>query len=189
MKGRGLLVGLLASLALNLFLVGLGVGAWALGPRLMQPAPVVVQGGGRAPLPFWATARALSPRYRPAFNAVLRKALVAKVGDIREARTIKRRAFDAMASDHFDAAKVSADLDRARDLEIGARARLERDMVSFSATLPPKERANLAEAMRAAMAQMVNQRFQRQWEGPPPDAAAPSADPTGTRLGPGRGED
>ena len=39
----------------------------------MQPAPVVVQGPGRAPLPLWASGRALSPQYRPAFNAVLRK--------------------------------------------------------------------------------------------------------------------
>ena len=97
MTGRGLLIGLLASLALNLFLVGLGVGAWALGPRLMQPSPVVMQGPGRPPLPFWATARSLSPQYRPAFNAVLRKALMARVGDIREARSIKQRAFVAMA--------------------------------------------------------------------------------------------
>lgn len=179
MTGRGLLIGLLASLALNLFLVGLGVGAWALGPRLMQPSPVVMQGPGRPPLPFWATARSLSPQYRPAFNAVLRKALLARVGDIREARAIKQRAFDAMASGDFDAAKVTADLDRARTLELGARARLERDMVAFAATLPREERANLAEAMRATMSQMVNQRFQRQWESRPqaedgPPAAQPA---------------
>ena len=178
MNGRGLLYGLLGSLALNLFLVGLGVGAWALGPRLMQPTPVVIQGQGRAPLPFWATARALSPHYRPAFNAVLRKALLDKVGDVREARAIKRRAFDAMASETFDAAKVAADLDRARDLEIGARARLERDMVMFSTTLPPEDRANLSEAMRATMNQMINQRFQRQWETRPP-----GAQPSGNEAG------
>lgn len=182
MNDRRLLYGLLGSLALNLFLVGLGVGAWALGPRLMQPAPMVVQGQGRAPLPFWASARALSPQYRPAFNAVLRKALMDKVGDVREARAIKRRAFNAMASDHFDAEQVAADLDRARALEVGARARLERDMVLFAATLPPEERANLAEAMRAAMNRMVNERFQRQWEARqqdavPTEAPAPAARP------------
>lgn len=177
MTNRKVLYALLASLAVNLFLVGLGVGAWALGPRLMQPTPVVVQGPGRAPLPFWASARALSPQYRPAFNALLRKALLDKVPDIREARAIKRRAFDAMASGDFDAAKVSAELDRARALEFGARERLERDMVTFSATLPPEERANLAEAMRATMNQMINQRFQRQWESRPPEGEAPQPPP------------
>jgi uncharacterized membrane protein len=171
---RRLIIALLASLALNLFLVGLGVGAWALGPRLMKPSPVVVQGAGRAPLPFWASARALSPQYRPAFNAVLRRALAGSVGDIREARKIKRKAFDAMASEDFDAGQVTAELDRARALEVGARARLERDMVAFSATLPPEERANLAEAMRGAMSQMVNQRFQRQWESRPAPARTPT---------------
>lgn len=178
MNGRGLLYGLIGSLALNLFLVGLGVGAWALGPKLMQPTPVVIQGQGRPPLPFWASARALSPQYRPAFNAILRKALMEKVGDVREARAIKRRAFDAMASGDFDAVKVNAELDRARTLEFEARARLERDMVTFSATLPPAERANLAEAMRATMDRMINERFRRQWEArsadrDPPGPAAP----------------
>lgn len=177
MSGRKLVIALLASLAVNLFLIGLGVGAWALGPRLMQPTPVVVQGPGRPPLPFWATARALSPQYRPAFNAVLRKALLATMPDVREARAIKRRAFDGMASGDFDAARVSADLDRARNLEFGARSRLERDMVAFSATLPADERANLAEAMRATMRQMVNQRFQRQWESRPSEGEAPPPPP------------
>ncbi|MCF8504241.1 MAG: periplasmic heavy metal sensor [Caulobacter sp.] len=174
MTQRRLTIALLVSLALNLFLVGLGVGAWALGPRLMQPSPVVVQGPGRAPLPFWASARALSPQYRPAFSAMLRGALADTVGDIREARKIKRQAFDAMSSGDFDAGRVTAELDRARTLEFGARARLERDMLAFSATLPLEERANLAEAMRGAMTQMVNPRFQRQWEGRPAAPQAPT---------------
>ena len=170
---RRLTIALLVSLALNLFLVGLGVGAWALGPRLMQPTPVVVQGPGRAPLPLWALARSLSPQYRPAFNAVLRKALLESSGDIREARTIKRKAFDSMTSDDFDAAKVSGDLDRARQLEFGARQRVERDAVAYAATLPPEERANLAEAMRAAMNQQISQRFRNQWNQPGPQGRGP----------------
>ena len=175
MNGRGLLFGLLASLALNLFLVGLGVGAWALGPKLMQPTPVVVQGPGRQPLPLWALGRSLSPQYRPAFNAVLRNALLGSMGDIREARRIKRRAFDAMAGDPVDGPAVVADLARARSLEFAARARVEQDVITYAATLPADERANLAEAMRAAMAQQITRRFQRQWETPRPDIEAPAA--------------
>ena len=175
MNGRGLLFGLLGSVALNLFLVGLGVGAWALGPKLMQPAPVVIQGPGRAALPFWAMGRSLSPEYRPAFNAVLRKALTASVGEVREARAIKRRAFDAMGSGDFDAVKINAEFDRARQLEFDARTRLEHDLLTYSATLPAEERANLAEAMRASVAQNINQRFQRQWEvREPAQAPAPA---------------
>lgn len=180
MNGRGLLVALLTSLALNLFLVGLGVGAWALGPRLMQPTPVVVQGPGRTSLPLWAIGRSLSPQYRPAFNAMLRKALQSSAADIREARGIKRKAFDAMGTDGFDAAKVTADLDRARTLEFGARLRVEHDVVAYAATLPADERANLSEAMRAAMDKLISRRFQNQWErrgmpdqSPPPPAEKP----------------
>lgn len=164
MNGRRTLYALLASLAVNLFLVGLGVGAWALGPRLMQPTPVVVQGPGRQALPLWALGRSLSPDYRPAFNAVLRKALLGTVGDVREARALKRKAFDAVAGDDFDVARVNAELDRARALEFGARQRLEHDVMAYAATLPAEERANLSEAMRAVMNQQINQRFQNQWE-------------------------
>lgn len=92
-----------------------------------------------------------------------------KVGEVREARAIRRRAFDAMASGHFDAAKVNADLLRARTLEFEARSRLERDMVTFSATLPPEERANLAAAMRATMVRLTFERFQRQRDARQPD--------------------
>jgi uncharacterized membrane protein len=176
---RGLIISLIVSVAINLFLIGLGVGAWALGPRLMQPAPMAAQGPGRPVLPLWAIGRSLSPEHRPAFNAMLRKSLMETAGDIREARQIKRRAFDAMAADSFDAARVSADLDRARALETGARERVEHAVVAYSATLPADERANLSEAMRAAMNQQITQRFQRQWDaraarGQPP-AGKPSA--------------
>jgi hypothetical protein len=51
----------------------------------------------------------------------------------------------------IDAGQVTAELDRARALEVGARARLERDMVAFTATLPPEERAHLAEAILQIM--------------------------------------
>ncbi len=177
MNGRGLLYGLVGSLALNLFLVGLGVGAWALGPRLMQPTPVVVQGGGRPALPLWALGRALSPEHRPAFNRVLRQALMGTVGDIRKARAIKRRAFDAMADESFDPVRVNADLARARKLEFDARDRVERDVVTYAATLPAEERANLAEAMRAAMNQQISQRFQNQWEPGGPGRQGPGEPP------------
>lgn len=169
MKGRGLLIGLLASVALNLFLVGLGVGAWALGPRLMQPAPVVVQGRGRPALPMWALGRSLSPEYRPAFNTMLRKTLMGAAGDIREARALKRQAFDAMAAGNYDAARVGADLDRARQLEFGARQRIDRDVVAYAATLPQAERANLSNALRAMMKQPGRRAGRPQW-----DRAAPS---------------
>lgn len=172
MKGPGLLVGLIVSIALNLFLIGLGVGAWALGPRLMQPPPAVAQGPGRRPLPVWALGRSLSPEHRPAFNAVLRKALQATAADIREARAIKRRVFDEMSDGEYDAAAVSAELDRARALEFSGRQRVERDVIAFSATLPPEERANLAEGMRAAM-NPITRRFQTQWDRPAAPPPAP----------------
>lgn len=164
MNGRKLVIALLASLAVNLFLIGLGVGAWALGPRLMQPTPAATRGAGRPALPLWAVARSLSPQYRPAFNAVLRKALLGTAGDIRKARAIKREAFNAMAADTFDPVRTTDDLDRARALEFGARQRIEHDVLAYAATLPPEERANLAEAMRAVMNQQINQRFRNQWE-------------------------
>ncbi|MDP1632820.1 MAG: periplasmic heavy metal sensor [Caulobacter sp.] len=153
MKERGLLIALVISAAINLFLIGLGVGAWALGPRLGPTAPAAAAGGGRAALPLWAMGQALSPEQRPAFNAMLRKAMRAAASDVREARGIRRQAFDAVATDGFDPAQVNADLDRARALEQGARARIEHDVITFAASLPEDDRAALSAALRSAMMQ------------------------------------
>lgn len=171
MKGRGLLIALVVSLAANLFLVGLGVGALVFGRRAAE-APGVQQGPPRRG-GLWQAGRGLSEQYRPAYRQVLRKALMETRGDLAEARRLKGRAFDAMAGPNYDAKAVAADLEAARGLEFRARTRLEQDIAAFAATLPPEERAALSESLRATMTRLVTRRFQQNWQGEGP--AGPGA--------------
>jgi uncharacterized membrane protein len=148
MKGRWTLIALVVSLALNLFLVGLGVGAVVFGHKArFEDAPRGAQQPRRGAL--WVAGRSLSEAHRPAYRAMIRKALTESRPDLVEARRLKRRAFEAMGQDTVAAATVAADLDAARTLEFKARARVERDLAVFAATLPPAERAALSDALGA----------------------------------------
>ncbi len=171
MKGRWLLTGLVVSLALNLFLVGLGVGALVFGggKRGSEAEAVAPR---RAPM--WMAGRGLSEAYRPAYRQVLARATRETRADLVESRRLKRQAFDAMAATPYDAQAVAADLERARALEFKARSRLERDISAFAATLPPDERSALSESLRAVMTRMAAGRLQQmrrpedEGGGPPP---------------------
>lgn len=164
MKGRWLLVGLVVSLALNLFLVGLGVGALAFGGKGRPGEPPPGAAGGQRRAPLWMAGRGLSEQYRPAYRQVLVKATMATRQDLVEARRLKRRAFDMMASDTYDPKAVATDFEKARALEFKARTRLEQDIAAFAATLPPEERSALSESLRMTMSRMVTSRFRQNWQ-------------------------
>jgi uncharacterized membrane protein len=153
MKGRWLLIGLVISLALNLFLVGLGVGALVFGGGQRGAETQAAAGPRRAPL--WAAGRRQG--YRQALAQATREARP----DLIESRRLKRQAFDAMANTPYDAAAVAADLERARALEFKARSRLEQSITAYAATLPPDERAALSESLRAVMTRNVAGRVQQ----------------------------
>lgn len=171
MKGRWLLIGLVISLALNLFLVGLGVGALVFGGGQRGAETRAAGGPPRAPL--WAAGRALSETHRPAYRQALAQATRETRADLIESRRLKRQALDAMATTPYDAVAVAADLERARALEFKARNRVEQSITAFAATLPPDERAALSESLRAVMTRNVPGRFQQAERpdgpgGPPP---------------------
>jgi len=175
-KRRWLLVGLVVSLALNLFLVGLGVGALLFGGGAKRgPDPEAAAGPRRAPL--WMAGRGLSPAHRPAYREVLMRATRAARPDLVEARRLKRQAFDAMATTPYDAEMVAADLAQARTLEFKARTRLEKDIATFAATLPPGERAALAESLRLVMTRPAPGRLQRAGRPEEPGGQGPQAPP------------
>lgn len=171
MKTRWLFAGLAVSLALNLFLVGLGVGAVVFGKRHQaEPPPSAGEAGARR-APLWAAGRTLPEPHRRAFREVLIRATMQTRADLIESRRLKREAFDAMASDSYDAPAAAAKLERARALEFGARTKVEQDITAFAATLPRAEREALAEALRATMARPPAARQPRPWrgeDGPPP---------------------
>lgn len=174
MKGRWLLTGLVVSLALNLFLVGLGVGALVFGGG-KRGAEAETVAPRRAPM--WMAGRGLSEAYRPAYRQVLMRATRETRADLMESRRLKRQAFDAMAATPYDARAVAADLERARALEFKTRTRLEQEIAAFAATLPPEERSALSEALRAAMIRPGPGRAAPAWRPDGPGRPGPEAAP------------
>jgi uncharacterized membrane protein len=138
MGRRGLLIALIVSLAVNLFAVGAVVGALFLGPRMHMAV--------RGP-PFWTAAAELPPARRDAYRRMLR----GDAGEVREAmrdaRRARRDAWRSIGESDFRPQETAARLDHARRLEMQARSVVERRILDFAVTLPPDERAVLAEGL------------------------------------------
>jgi uncharacterized membrane protein len=136
---------LIASAALNLFLIGTGVTLIALnGNKGSTPAP------DRPNLR--AAATNLAPEHREQFNGLLR----AEADSVRltnhQARALRMAAWGSLASANFDPAVAKADLAQARVLNLASRGKVEDGVLDFAAGLPATERAGFAEAMGRALA-------------------------------------
>lgn len=140
MSRRTLFILLFASLALNLFVLGAAAGVYLLGPRLHGPP----RGGGPA---MMAAAAALPEGQRAAYREALRAEAVRVGPQLRQARQVRREAWTRLGADSVDMAGISADLDRARALELQARADVDRVILGFAAKLPAADRARLGQAL------------------------------------------
>lgn len=143
MRGRSLLVTLIASLALNLFLLGAGAAAF-----LLRPAADAAQS---APAGLLAAADRLQPDDREAFRLMLRREGKAIAPDLREARAARREAAAALSAETPDQVGALAALTRARAAELRARGRLESVVVQFAAPLPAPDRKALAATLRRGL--------------------------------------
>lgn len=142
MSQRTLFIALFVSLAVNLFVLGALAGVYLFGPRLHHRPPEF-RGGP----PMMAAAAALPENQRAAYHDALR-AEVMRVGpQLREARQIRRGAWARLAADPVDAAAINADLDRARAMELQARADVDRAILGFAAKLPAADRARFGQAL------------------------------------------
>ena len=142
MSRRTLYILLFVSLALNLFVVGAAVGAFVLGERMHHRRPDFRPGP-----PMMAAAAALPEGQREAYRQALR-AQAAVVGPkMRQAHQLRHNAWVRMGAEPVDTAAVTADLDRARALEVEARGDIDRTIVGFAARLPAADRARFAEAL------------------------------------------
>jgi len=135
---------LIASLALNLFLVGLLIGVFLNGPRKLRDE----RGPPRSQRSFLAAAEQFDPADREAFRALLREQAQQARPRIEIARGARRQAAALMASDTYDPEAVRAALVQARSEEFAVRQSLDRAIVAFSARLDAQERAALGEALR-----------------------------------------
>jgi uncharacterized membrane protein len=140
---RALSLSLFASLALNLFLVGTIVGGLVIGHRVHA---VMMMGHGGAH-PLWTAADTLPPAHRQAYQALLRDQATTVAIQIRQARRDRREAWAGLMAQPFDAEGTGKRLADARTLEMQARGGVEQKIVEFAATLPPDERARLADGL------------------------------------------
>ncbi len=143
MSRRALFITLFVSLALNLFIGGLVIGAVAIGRRAPPPRVAMIGGAG----PVTAAITALPAEHRRALRGALPTTLRASSQQLREAGRLRRSALMRLSADPVDSSAVLADLARARAIEIEARGALDQRVVTFAATLPLAERERFAQAL------------------------------------------
>ena len=142
MTNRKLLIALVASLALNLFLVGAVLGGLVIGERLSDGRRPGVRGQ-----PLIGAANDLPRETRQAFRHMLRAQAQDLGEDLRDSRQARAQAWRRLGADPADPAQVKLDLAQARAGELQARAIIDGAIVDFVAGLPAPERALLARGL------------------------------------------
>lgn len=134
-----LLLGL--SLALNLFLGGLIVGARVIDARKPER-------GSRGGNPFWAAAERLDATDAERLRALLRQKAEDTRPRVRALRAARREAAAAMAASDYDPPAVRAALNRARAEELALRQEVDEAVIAFAVTLDPEDREAIAPVFR-----------------------------------------
>jgi uncharacterized membrane protein len=167
MRPRWLIIALIASLALNLFLVGAGAGVIALGMRMARQAGPARQAGAL----FWATQGLPQPQRRD-MRLMLRDVRDQVKPDTDRSLALRVAAWGALADPKPDPAAIDATLAQSRQIDIGVRTRVEQKIVDYAAHMAPADRASFAAGMRQVLG--------AQRPAPPPaatNAAAPTNAP------------
>ncbi|WP_137803454.1 periplasmic heavy metal sensor, partial [Caulobacter sp. 3R27C2-B] len=102
--------------------------------------------------PIWTAGEQLSPQNRVALRQTLKAVNQRNQPITRQARLERRSALEALSAPGADPAEVARRLANARALEQEARSNVEAALAEFAATLPPAERAALAEGLRQVYA-------------------------------------
>jgi uncharacterized membrane protein len=140
MTARWTFIALIASTALNLFLLGVAVA-------------VVARGDSRIPdrLPqrpnLRAAASSLPADQRKRFAALLRAEGDSIQGAARQARDLRAGAWNSLASPAFDPTVAKADLARVRAINQASRGKVEDAVVDFAAGLAAPDRTRFGQAM------------------------------------------
>jgi uncharacterized membrane protein len=141
MRSRWLIVALIASLALNLFVIGAGAGVWAFAAGLAR-AP-----GARPGALFWATEDLPQPdrrQMRQFLKDVRDQARPSAVQSL----ALRAAAWGALAGAKPDAAAIKQQLARGRQIDVAIRTDAEAKIIDYAARLPPTDRAIFAAGMK-----------------------------------------
>jgi uncharacterized membrane protein len=168
------------SLALNLFLVGAGVGVIVVGARLLGERSDFRRGGESQRIV--AAFQALPPDRRQALRDIMRTQALDAAPDLRAAQDARREASALMTAQTYDAAAVAAALTRARDAEGRARARIDATLAARLAGLSPQERVMFSRLLMRGPGGRGGPRGRggpagRPGDGPPPPPPPPAGGP------------
>ncbi|MFI4975083.1 MAG: periplasmic heavy metal sensor [Caulobacterales bacterium] len=144
MQGRWLIIGLIASVALNLFLLGTAAGVVALGMRMAQE-------GRPRPGAFVRATRELPPEPRMAMRAMLQQAWSQQAPAARQSLALRIDAWTALAAPIPDVAAIKQKLEQSRGIDTASRTKVEEAVVNYAAALPADQRAKFAQGMRVAL--------------------------------------
>jgi uncharacterized membrane protein len=145
MQPRWLVVGLVASLAVNLFLIGAAAGVIALGLRmahqnaLMRPGALV------------RATRELPQPDRRQFRMMLADEWRSAIPDLERGRVLRTNAWAALADAKPDGAAIKAGLAQSRQIDVSLWAKVEERVVDYALALPQSDRAIFAQGMRRAL--------------------------------------
>lgn len=126
------------SLLMNLFLAGalIGGAAWI---RTRQP--MIAAGSLRI------AGAELPPEQRRAFRTALQQTRLSLKSTTQDAKSARAEAAALLRRPVLDQAALATTLARLRTDEMTVRAAVEQRAIAFTATLPPADRARLAERM------------------------------------------
>ena len=173
MNGRSWKVVLVASLVLNVFLLGAIVGgAYQWFAERGAHAPVLAQ---QRALRF--AAQTLSAERQQAFIDGLKTARREGRQFAREGREGRREVLRLLAAPQLDRTALDAALARTRAADTNLRALVERSVADFAATLSPEERARFAESLK----------LRGQWREPAAGNARGQANPANPASQPASG--
>ncbi|HEY3800842.1 MAG TPA: periplasmic heavy metal sensor [Caulobacteraceae bacterium] len=142
MRPRWLIVGLVISVALNLFLLGAGAAVFALARRVASEPRL----GALA-----IATQGLSQPNRHDFRLMLRQTRDSVSAQTAQSRNLRLAAYGALAGAKPDAVAIKAQLAQSRQIDIGVRQQVEEKVVDYTLTLPAADRASFANGMRRVM--------------------------------------
>jgi uncharacterized membrane protein len=163
MRSRWLIFGLVASVVLNLFLIGAAAGVIALGMNMAKD--------GARPGAFMVATQGLPAADRRAMRLMLRQARDATLPDIDRSLAVRAAAWGALADPKPDLVAIKLQLAQSRELDIAVRTRVEEQIADYAAGLSPANRATFAAGMRRALHPHPDQS-----DSSPPAANAPATD-------------
>ena len=147
MRPRWLVIGLIASLALNLFLIGAGAGVIALGTRMAGQSTPPRQIGAL----FWATDNLPQPARRT-MRMMFRDLRDEVKADTERSQALRVAAWAAIADPKPNTAAIDQKLAESRQIDIGVRTRVEQRIVDYAAHMPQADRTTFAAGMRRVLA-------------------------------------